>query len=363
MTRRLAGRRQAAVTAAVVVACSLFLAACGNDDGEGGAAATPSGPDGGEARVPPDLSGVELSVKKGPPTALDLPYDYLLDTLRDWGADIEAIEVIGSLSGSQVLVAGNVQLAQATADELVTNAAAGMTDLVAFGSPRASFGYALVAKNEIGSVEDLEGSVIAMSGAGGFDVLLTQMTLNAAGVDPESPRFVELGASTNRATALLAGRVDAAMIFLEDWVRLQSEEDQVHLLPSIADEQLASIPQVILAQPDFLAENPAVAFAVACANVKMFAWMNEDKEGWIDYVSNVVQGTDEEVLNTLHAEALSRNMFPMDVADMLNTESMQLLADQLFEIGVIDTEVDTATQIKVDKSYLEEAVEAGCADA
>ncbi|MDQ3779744.1 MAG: ABC transporter substrate-binding protein [Chloroflexota bacterium] len=302
-----------------------------------------------------DLSGKQIRFTTAGET-LEMPAFRMMDMLEEWGAEVEKVELT-STTGVQALLAGQAELAGQGSDELILGAAQG-ADLVAIATTRDKMDYVLVVNNEIGSVDDLRGKTIGMSGPAGFDTLLARMTVRQNGMELEDVQFVQIGGSPDRAAALLAGRIDAAVVFISDWFELQNRTQDIKDLLYMSELVPGAAKSVVFTKRDYLAENQDLALALACANLEAFEWFHEDKQRFVDYTLENVEGTTEEATAQLYDELVRLDMYPLDPSELLQVDGVQALADAMLENGDIENPVDAA-QI-VDRSYLEEAAGMGC---
>lgn len=363
----------------VLVVLALGLAACGDDAGStttlasadgatttAPAAGTPTtqapddgtattGDDGGEPMV--DLTGVEYIPSTSQASALLIPQFYAFDLLTEWGASVEPV-TLTNIPGVQALVAGQTNLAPHGADELILGAAEGATP-VGVGSLVAKQEYVLVAGGDITTVADLAGATIGMSGPAGFDALLTRFVLEDEGIDPESGvSFVQVGGSPDRAAALLSGNVDAATIGVDDWFQLASQTDEAQIVVRLAETVPDYPSSVYFGLADFWAENPDAALGIACANLEANKWAQEDRQRFIDYGLELIEGADGDAIGELYDFAIEVGMYPTDPAEVLSTRGMQGLMEAMVETGDISQPIDV--EAVVDTSYLEEAAAMGC---
>jgi NitT/TauT family transport system substrate-binding protein len=363
----------------VLAVLALGLAACGDDAGstttvapaddatttapladattteapDDGTATT--GDDGGEPMV--DLTGVEYIPSTSQASALLIPQFYAFDLLTEWGASVEPV-TLTNIPGVQALVAGQTNLAPHGADELILGAAEGATP-VGVGSLVAKQEYVLVAGGDITTVADLAGATIGMSGPAGFDALLTRFVLEDEGIDPESGvSFVQVGGSPDRAAALLSGNVDAATIGVDDWFQLASQTDEAQIVVRLAETVPDYPSSVYFGLADFWAENPDAALGIACANLEANQWAQEDRQRFIDYGLELIEGADGEAIGELYDFAIEVGMYPTDPAEVLSTRGMQGLMEAMVETGDISQPIDV--EAVVDTSYLEEAAAMGC---
>ena len=304
-----------------------------------------------------DLSGTSLTTTSSLSGALLMPQAYMLDMLEAWGADVEIV-TLTTTSGVQALIANRSDLAPHGADELIIGAAEG-ADLTAIGSPQSKINYVLVGSNDIMSVEDLEGRTVGMSGPAGFDALLTRFSLADAGLDPETDvNFVQIGGSPDRAAALLAGRVDAATIGLDDWFDLAAETDDVHIVQYMEEVVPDFATELYFSRAEFIEQNPDVALAIACGNLEANQWANENRDAFIDFTLDRVPGTSEEAVVGLYDAAMEVNMWPTEPEAVLSTSGMQGLMEAMLETGDISNPVEVSEYIDI--SYLQQAADMGC---
>ncbi|MGH3665099.1 MAG: ABC transporter substrate-binding protein [Egibacteraceae bacterium] len=360
--------------AALMAVLALLAAACGGgaaQQGEAGVAAgggetpqdgetadlgTAAGDDEGDSPTF-DLSGVEFTATTSAPGALNMGTFWAFEKLQEWGASIDLV-ILTTTTGIQALIADRSNVASHGSDEVVLGAAEG-ADVVAIGSPSTKMDYVLVARKGTERVEDLQGKTIAMSGPAGFDALLSRFALQDVGLDPDSDvRFVQVGGSPERATALLSGNVDAATIFLEDWEELRLQSDELTLVQYMAELVPEFPASVYFGKRQFWQDNPELATALACANLEANAWMNADKEGFVEYTLDKVEGASPEATEAIYAAAQEIDMWPSEPDEILSVEGLDGLIEAMVETGDISEPVDPDSI--VDTSYLQEAHETGC---
>ncbi len=321
----------------------------------GGGETTTTGGDIAGAMV--DLTGVEYIPSTSQPSALLIPQFYAFDLLTEWGASVEPV-TLTNIPGVQALVAGQTNLAPHGADELILGAAEG-AEPVGIGSLVAKQEYVLVATGDITTVADLEGATIGMSGPAGFDALLTRFVLEDEGIDPETgASFVQVGGSPDRAAALLSGNVDAATIGVDDWFQLASQTDAAQIVVRLAETVPDYPSSVYFGLADFWEENPQAALGLACANLEANKWAQEDRQRFIDYWLDLIDGADADAIGELYDFASDVGIYPTDPSEVLSTRGMEGLMEAMVETGDISQPVDV--EAVVDTSYLEEAAGMGC---
>lgn len=355
---------------------ALLLAACGGTANTGDAP-VPQGAAGGagdsgenldRGEIPPtgveggpdfDLSGTRIVATTSPPGAINMGTFFAYKRLEEWGADIETV-IVTTTSGVQTIIAGRADIASQGSDEVVLGAAEG-ADMVAIGAPSTAMDYVLVAKKGFDTVESLKGRAIGMSGPSGFDALLSRFAVERVGMNPRSDvRFVQIGGSPDRASALLAGQVDAATIFLEDWEELSRKTDELTLVQYMAEIVPDFPASAYFGEASFWEENPDAALALACANLQANAWINSSEDEYVDYVLQVVPGASEEAARAIYQSGQEVNMWPTDPEEVFSVDGLGGLIDAMLETGDISEPVDP--QQIADVSYLQEAAEMGCGE-
>lgn len=362
MVRSRSGPRRSWLTLLAVLA--LVAASCGGD-AESTTTTADTGDDGTATTAPDDvgdgpmvdLTGVEYMPSTSQPSALLIPQFYAFDLLEKWGATVEPV-TLTNVPGVQALVAGQTNLAPHGADELILGAAEG-AEPVGIGSLVAKQEYVLVATGDITSVAGLEDATIGMSGPAGFDALLTRFVLEDEGIDPESGvNFVQVGGSPDRAAALLSGNVDAATIGVDDWFQLASQTDDAQIVVRLAETVPDYPSSVYFGLAETWDENPQAALGVACANLEANKWARADRQAFIDYGLEIIEGADADAIGELYDFAMEVGMYPTDPGDVLSTRGMEGLMEAMLETGDISQPVDV--EAVVDTSFLEEAAGMGC---
>lgn len=304
-----------------------------------------------------DLSGVSITTTSSILSPLLVPSAYMFEMLEAWGAEVEIVTLTNT-SGVQALIANRSDLAPHGADELIIGAAEG-AELVAYGSPQSRINYVLIGSGDVTTVADLQDATVGMSGPAGFDTLLTRFSVIDEGLDPETDvNFVQIGGSSERAAALLAGRVDAATIALDDWFELKNRSDSVQLVQYMSEVVPDFATELYFSKAEFLEANPDVGLAVACGNLEANAWANNYPEAFIEYTLANVEGSTPEATQELYDTAIEVNMWPTTPETILSAAGLDGLMEAMLQTGDISNPVDVANYLDI--SYLERAAELGC---
>lgn len=140
--------------------------------------------------------------------------------------------------------------------------------------------YVLLAKPEIATVQDLKGKTIGISTPGSAADTIIRTALKMKGVDPEASRFVTIGGTSARLTALLAGQVDAAPLHAADAAAaVASGKAQVVL--SAGESIGVYLQSGLVASGDWIKKNPEQAQQVVDAFIDASRWASTNKSAYI----------------------------------------------------------------------------------
>ncbi len=304
-----------------------------------------------------DLSGTELTIGTAQAQVLNLGTLRMIEMLQSWGADVERVE-LPSISGLEAIIADRIEVASRSSDEILIGQARGV-DVVAIGAPISTMHYAIVSTPGVNSITDLKGKSIGTSGPGGFNGMLFRYILKQNGLEPEvDVAIVPVGGSSERAAAIMAGQVNATVIFIDNWLALEEQGANAQLLGYVADIVPGLSSRAVFAEREYIEGNDELAVAIACANLEANHWIGSSKEGFVQYAMDNVRGANEEAVAKFYDVAMGINMFPTTPSQLLDINGYQGLADLLYDGGEIDKQLDASAF--VDPSYLERAAEMGC---
>lgn len=338
---------------ACLLGLALVAAACGD-----AAEDTPAAADADADPDAPsfDLSGTTLRLGSSQPEALGMGIHYAVDQLEGWGAEVEH-EYLTSVTGIEAIVADQLDVAASSADEVLLGVAEG-AEVTAISAPTSTMHYALVTGPDIESVDDLEDATLAISSPGSFNALLLRLLLTQEGLDPDAPSYVQIGGTGERAAAMLTGQADAAVVYVDTWLELQGQTDDVQLLGYVAD-LIPGLPSRLYYGADtYFADNPEMPLAIACANLNANAWIGEDKDAFVAFTEQEVEAASAEAVGAFYDVAQDIEMYPTDPEAVIDVDALQTLTDAMVAEGELSEEVDLETL--VDASYMEEAAEMGC---
>jgi NitT/TauT family transport system substrate-binding protein len=304
-----------------------------------------------------DLSGVEVTIGTAQAQVLNIGTLRMIEMLEGWGADVTRVE-LPSISGLEAIVADRIDVASRSSDEILSGQSNGV-DVIAFGAPISTMHYAVVSTPGVNSIADLDGKSIGTSGPGGFNGMLFRYMLRQNGLEPEEDvAIVPVGGSSERAAAVMAGQVNAAVLFIDNWLALREQGANAQLLGYVADIVPGLSSRAVFAERSYIDANEELILAMACANLEANHWINSSKEDFVSYVMDNVRGANEDAVSAFYDVAMEIEMFPTDPEAALDIDGYQGLADLMYQGGELAEPLDASGF--VDRSYMERAAEMGC---
>lgn len=182
------------------------------------------------------------------------------------GVEVEFVRVQQTPLAMAALRSGEGEMANVALETLLRATVEGATDLRAVMSPNRSLPYLVAARSDVGAPEDLAGRRFGVGRIGSVDHLLSMKVLAEAGVDVDSLELVALGQPSARATALLAGQIDATTIGIGSFAAIDDDPDIETLIGVDAFWRAAPVlSKVNVVRSDTLAERGAEVEAVIAA--------------------------------------------------------------------------------------------------
>ena len=128
------------------------------------------------------------------------------------GLDVQLIYFTGGTTTVQALVSGEVPISQVAGPAVVNSALAG-SDIILIAGGATSLDYWLMSRPEIKRPEQLKGGSVAISAFGTASDFVARYALEKIGLTPgKDVAIVQVGGVPDRLGALLAGKVEAAVL-------------------------------------------------------------------------------------------------------------------------------------------------------
>jgi len=171
-----------------------------------------------------------------PPTTYQLPHFVAKDLgwLDKAGLKVEEVWLTGDASAVRALLGGQGDIAAPG----VFAPYAAITEgakIKAFASWQPMVDYQLLANEKIKTLKDLAGARVASAGPRGLTVEIPRLIMIKHGVDPNRASFVQIGGHEARMQAVVADKVDVAIIGML-YAAKAKEFKNVHVLTTVSGE-------------------------------------------------------------------------------------------------------------------------------
>lgn len=140
--------------------------------------------------------------------------------------------------------------------------------------------YVLLAKPEINTVQDLKGKTIGISTPGSAADTIIRTALKMGNFDPEQARFVTIGGTSARLTALLSGQIDSAPLHAADAASAVNT-GKAKVILSAGESIGVYLQSGLIASGDWLKKDPQQAQKVVDAFIDASRWAATNKEAYI----------------------------------------------------------------------------------
>jgi NitT/TauT family transport system substrate-binding protein len=171
--------------------------------------------------------------------------------------------------------------------------------------------YVVVAKNDIESVDDLEGKTIAVNTPGSAGDTIMKLSLDREGFDTSSPKYVVIGGTSARVAALQAGQVDATVAHVAE-AEAAAATGQFHILFDCGPALGPYLQSGLIGSTKFMEANPELAQKVVDAQIEAERWAMTDKEGYVKLSQEYDKEMSDDVRDKSYDKFVSLKFFGVD---------------------------------------------------
>ncbi|MPV35537.1 ABC transporter substrate-binding protein [Georgenia subflava] len=268
------------------------------------------------------------------------------------GVDVEFVELQSASQIYPALAAGEVDAIEQSPGGLFIAQVTGGLDASVIGSSMDGMPYAIYAKSELESMEDLEGKTMAISSPTGLPALVAQLMVEDAGVDWASMSPVNAGGNADRYRAVVAGTADAASS-PADYVP-QAETDGVNVL-ALSTDVIPDYPRyMIIARNDSLAENGEAATRYLAGLIEGLRYAYDNPDEAKQLAADAMSTTpDDEIVTYMHDLIVEKELVDPDAG--IDMAKLEFQEEVLRDAGELTADIDL--DALVDDSYQQAALE------
>ena len=317
-----------------------LLASCGDDEEpstDTGSEAPVSSVD--ELRTAVEGQSVIIGSSSFPNASITGAFKTVENLEEMFGVDVD-FRLLDSDPLVAATISGQVDVGQLSLAGMVNANAAG-ADFVAFGADDQKNTFVVAAKAPIESLDEVRGEPFAVTqNLNQITGQTAQVCLQEEGMSLDDVQVLRLG-NTGEATAAIASGQAAAGIsatFRLTQLQLDEGEDAYNILCRgwEANPQISSI---WYAERSWVEDNPNLALAINIASLESARWAQEDKQAWVDFAVENVEGLTPEAAEVDY-DTLVDELDNWPVNGSMDQELMQNTLDISLEYEAIPEEVN-----------------------
>jgi NitT/TauT family transport system substrate-binding protein len=225
------------------------------------------------------------------------------------GLDAQLIFFTGGTTAILALVSGDVPITQVSGPGLLNSALAG-SDAVFVAAGIISLNYVLMGKPGIKTGEQLRGGTLAISRFGSATDSIARFALRRIGLTPgKDITIVQVGSGPERLSAVLTGRVTAAVINPPS--SFVAEKKGLTVVADVAQMGLVFQHTGVATTRRFIREHPDIVRRYVRAHVEAVHKMWTDREGTIKALGKYMgSGVDRETLEKSYDNVMTETFYP-----------------------------------------------------
>ncbi len=210
---------------------------------------------------------------------------------KKYGLEVEYLTMNSGTLGVQTLLSNESQFLFSTG-ALAINANVQGADLAMITGGFNLFAFKVVGRPDIKSIQDLRGKKVSISQFGSATDFAVQSSLEKFGVDPKQVTVIQLGASSNRLTALINGATEASL-FTEPFATMAIKKHRMNLLLDMADAGMPYPQSCLMIKRSYLDANRDKATNVVKALIEGMFLAKRDRALTIQVIKKYIRADDE----------------------------------------------------------------------
>jgi ABC-type nitrate/sulfonate/bicarbonate transport system substrate-binding protein len=247
--------------------------------------------------APARAGQIKLGTSIAPPSLDDIqPYVASeVGMFRRHGLEVQVSEFRGGTTCMKALLAGELDVGvMGLTDAIVAASKGARLRVFLLASPVTP--YHLVARKEAGgTLQSLVGRNVGIASVGSLAYHITRMVLAKSGIDPDKMKYIVVGSPADRFKALIAGKIDAALVTDTEAAKLANHPEVVSLVRTAT--LLPEIPYFSgMAKEDYIERNLEAIQRLTKALIETNRWIQANKAGTVEVLRKVRPEESTEVL-------------------------------------------------------------------
>jgi NitT/TauT family transport system substrate-binding protein len=192
----------------------------------------------------------------------------------------EFIQLKGGPLATTAVVSGQADVTATDVEGIIQATKAGYP-VRAVSSPSNKLSYVVAVSNDIKSFSDLKGQSFAVSRAGALSQYVVFPFLQRENVSRNDIKWLSVGSSKDRLGALMAKRVKAAVLYLDNAAEISGNPD-FHILANIADLMPLYPHELLLVRKDDIDNRPEKVTRIVQSIIEACRFLVDHRDESID---------------------------------------------------------------------------------
>jgi ABC-type nitrate/sulfonate/bicarbonate transport system substrate-binding protein len=327
-------------------------------------ASTPAPTSAGESTEPSAPASVEPSAPEGPgeperttlkvvqgsdPDFTQVALTKAFEYMKDKGVTVEFSSVVDTDTATRSVIAGQQDI---VVNSLYFGINANKADipLRTFLVDIQAVDYLLMSTPDVTTVDQLEGGTVGINKPGDLGATVADQCLKFSNVDVSKVEYVQVGGTSARMSALLAGQIMAAPAHAAEALNAQ-KEGALNLLVDCGEAIGTFLQTGASSTQEWLDANPNLAQLFTDSYIDALRWAQENKDEYIELSKTVVPDLDDEIRDSTYDLLVEQKIFAVNGG--LTEEAVQKLVDIGLDSKSIEEPVpDDWYTMKFIESYL-----------
>ena len=210
---------------------------------------------------------------------------------KKYGLEVEYLTMNSGTLGVQTLLSNDSQFLFSTGALAVTANLQG-ADIAMITGGFNQFAFKVVSRPEIKTFQELRGKRFSISQFGSATDFAVQASLEKFGVDAKQVAVIQLGASSNRLTALINGSTEASL-FTEPFATMAIKKHGMNLLLDMADAGMSYPQSCLMVKRSYLDANREKTTNFVKAIIEGMFFAQRNKEATIRAIKKFIRADAE----------------------------------------------------------------------
>jgi sulfonate transport system substrate-binding protein len=258
--------------------------------------------------------------------------EYMQD---DYGVTTEFVSVVDTDTATRSVIAGQQDIV-VNSLYFGINANKQEIPLRTFMVDIQAVDYLMMSNPDVEAPEDLIGGTVGINKPGDLGATIADQCLKSVDIDPADVEFVQVGGTSARMSAVLAGQIMAAPAHAAESLNAQ-KEGALNILIDCGEAIGTFLQTGASATQDWLDANPNLAQMWTDSYIKACRWAADNKDEYIELSKEIIPDLDDEIRDSTYDFLLGAEVWGVNGG--LTQESIDKLVTIGLDAGSIEEPV------------------------